>query len=411
VRVLVTVGMSPWPFDRLIGSLPILAAEHDVFAQTGTATVAPPCRAAPFVAPARLEAEICRADVVVTHAGNTVRLVQRAGKVPVVVAREARRGEMVNDHQVEYLQEEERRGLVAAVWDVSRVAEVVRSHPERERLALERHRLPPPPDAASLADLLDGFWQRLRENPFSQHPLRRYAYAWDRLASRHGRHLDFGFGDGEFLAVLAATTALECHGVEPHRSRYDDFRRRGLRVPIWRFRPGSRLPFPDGYFASISALDVLEHCGDEGPVLEELGRVLVPGGRLIVTVPARHWGSRLDPDNVKLRHKRLHRVAYSARFGREEYRRRFGDRGDGLFGDMTRGAREHRNYRRGDLCHLLVAAGFDIADVDGAGGLWRAIQVPGLLAPSRLRPPFDRLLLLDGRLFRSANVFMEAVRT
>jgi hypothetical protein len=38
-RVLVTVGMGPWPFDRLIEAITPLCAEHEVFAQTGTSSV------------------------------------------------------------------------------------------------------------------------------------------------------------------------------------------------------------------------------------------------------------------------------------------------------------------------------------------------------------------------------------
>jgi hypothetical protein len=53
-------------------------------------------------------------------------------------------------------------------------------------------------------------------NPFQEHPLRRYASAWDALAERTGRHLDVGCGNGEFVGVLSATTGLDCYGADPH---------------------------------------------------------------------------------------------------------------------------------------------------------------------------------------------------
>ena len=49
-RIFVTVGMGPWPFDRLIGAIAPLCEDHDVFAQTGTSSVRPPCLYQPFLA-------------------------------------------------------------------------------------------------------------------------------------------------------------------------------------------------------------------------------------------------------------------------------------------------------------------------------------------------------------------------
>jgi len=54
MEVLVTVGMSAWPFDRLIRAILPLCAEHHVFAQTGTSKIIPPCPHAPFVPYAEL---------------------------------------------------------------------------------------------------------------------------------------------------------------------------------------------------------------------------------------------------------------------------------------------------------------------------------------------------------------------
>lgn len=138
-RILVTVGMGPWPFDRLIGAISPLCAEHEVFAQVGTASISPPCPHRPFVPFSELESRIKAAHVVITHAGNTVRLVQRAGKVPIAVARQAALGEMANDHQAEYLRLEEATGPVMAVWDTSRLPWAVSAHAaEQPRLLRER---------------------------------------------------------------------------------------------------------------------------------------------------------------------------------------------------------------------------------------------------------------------------------
>jgi len=46
------------------------------------------------------------------------------------------------------------------------------------------------------------------------------------------------------------------------------------------------LPFPDGTFDRIIASEVLEHLPRDGRALEELARVLKPGGTIAATVPA-----------------------------------------------------------------------------------------------------------------------------
>lgn len=159
--VLVTVGMGPWPFDRLIGALAPLCADHEVFAQTGTSAVRPPCPHEPFLPLDELQQRLAAADVVVTHAGNTVRLVQRLGGVPIAVARESGRGEMGNDHQVEYLRAEQASGRVVAVWDVGELAAVVARHASTSARLLAARALPPAVTDDRLIAVLDELCGRL----------------------------------------------------------------------------------------------------------------------------------------------------------------------------------------------------------------------------------------------------------
>ena len=47
-----------------------------------------------------------------------------------------------------------------------------------------------------------------------------------------------------------------------------------------------RLPFADSSFDVVTAMDIIEHIDDDKAAASEIFRVLKPGGRLLVTVPA-----------------------------------------------------------------------------------------------------------------------------
>jgi SAM-dependent methyltransferase/UDP-N-acetylglucosamine transferase subunit ALG13 len=445
MRILVTVGMGPWPFDRLLSALTPLCAEHDVFAQTGTSAVQPPCPHAAYLSPAELERRIAESDVVITHAGNTVRLVQRRGRVPIAVAREAGRGEMANDHQVAYLRREERTGPVVAVWDVAGLPAAVASHRSTAVRLLAERPLAPRANPVAVAALLDATYAELRlaarplppagptpawehdgapgrvavddgreGNPFARHPLRRYAFAWDALAGLPGQHLDLGAGTGEFAAALAAGTGRPVVAVDPHPAYVATARTRHRHLRVEHVPTRAEVPLADGAVASVSLLDVLEHADDERELLAEARRVLAPGGTLVISVPRRHVFSFLDPDNAKYRWPRLHRLVYRARFGDATYRSRFVDLGDGLRGDMGARRSEHTNYRAAHALRLVEEAGFHVVRVAGANLFWRWLQVPALLGGRRTRKLLAPLVALDGRVFCSprfaANLFLVARR-
>jgi SAM-dependent methyltransferase len=82
------------------------------------------------------------------------------------------------------------------------------------------------------------------------------------------------------------------------------------------------LPFPDGSFDKIIAAEVLEHIPDDMAAMGELARVLRPGGRLAVTVPAWLpericWALSADYHNVPGGHVRIYtRAEVEAKLGR-----------------------------------------------------------------------------------------------
>jgi SAM-dependent methyltransferase len=335
-------------------------------------------------------------------------LVQRAGKVPIVVARLAARGEMPNDHQLEFLLNEEKHGAVVPIWDLECLPEVVAAHPQRERSLIKARPPTPAADSEQVASILDREWKSIVDNPFRRHPLRRYAFAWDELHDRTGCHLDIGCNTGDFLGVLAATTSLECYGVDPHPDYVRQAAHRYPQLSVRHITPTQQLPYLDGYFSSVSVLDVLEHCPSEDALLSEMRRVLQPEGIAVLSVPARHIFTWMDPDNLKYRMPGLHRLLYSLRFGRDVYRKRFQNCSNGLFGEMSVGKREHTNYRPEWLLERLRAHGFQCVRQTGANLFWRWFHVPALVLGPRLRRPFERAIWLDGELFHTANLFLTA---
>jgi SAM-dependent methyltransferase len=49
------------------------------------------------------------------------------------------------------------------------------------------------------------------------------------------------------------------------------------------------LPFAEATFDVVGAFDVVEHCEDDDRAVSELARVTVPGGRVLLSVPAYSW--------------------------------------------------------------------------------------------------------------------------
>lgn len=130
----------------------------------------------------------------------------------------------------------------------------------------------------------------------------RFARDWQ-PAPRGGkslRVLDAGCGTGAMLDLLARTPGYETVGVDRSAAALSFTASRGHD----RLAGGDldALPFRDGYFDVILALDVIEHLDEDGPAVCELARVLRPGGVLVTTVPAYQflWG----PHDEALHHRR-----------------------------------------------------------------------------------------------------------
>ncbi len=95
-----------------------------------------------------------------------------------------------------------------------------------------------------------------------------------------GRVLDFGCGSKPYRSLFHRAT--EYVGVDIQASGHDH-QELGSEVDI--FYDGETLPFEDASFDAVIAFEVFEHIFLPDPVIREIGRVLRPGGRIMITTP------------------------------------------------------------------------------------------------------------------------------
>lgn len=97
--------------------------------------------------------------------------------------------------------------------------------------------------------------------------------------------LNVGCGTGGTIEVLEKYGRLE--NVDTSNEAVSYLKKRNIKNV--RKINGLKLPYKNDTFDLIVALDVLEHIREDSRALAEWNRVLKPGGKLLITVPAYQW--------------------------------------------------------------------------------------------------------------------------
>jgi len=201
-------------------------------------------------------------------------------------------------------------------------------------------------------------------NPFQRSYARKRVRVLAEFAqSADLRILDAGGGPGRIAEPLGRR----------HRVTMCDLSAEMLALARARCGPGvavvradaRSLPFADGAFDALVAIDLLCHVGQLEPALRELARVLRPGGRLIFdTTNGRPWWVLAHPAYVNWRPRRLVRTM-AAR---------------GVLPEWP----EVRHHLPAEVRTAAAAARLDLRPVAGIGRLglvkwhvWQAVRAPG----------------------------------
>lgn len=106
------------------------------------------------------------------------------------------------------------------------------------------------------------------------------------------RVLSSGCGVGGSLVAYHALNAAQVVGTEVDAAfcALSAARTEGLPgIEVVQIEPDRPMPFADGAFDLIESLDVVEHVDDPVAYLLELGRVLAPGGTVLLAMPNRRY--------------------------------------------------------------------------------------------------------------------------
>ena len=105
--------------------------------------------------------------------------------------------------------------------------------------------------------------------------------------------LDVGCGDGSAYAEELIQSGIQVHGVDISDVAVEEAISRGVQAV--RASLDEPLPFPDDHFDAVICIDMILHLLDPEFAVQEMYRVLKPGGNLLICVNnVGNWRNRFD---------------------------------------------------------------------------------------------------------------------
>lgn len=133
--IFVTVGTHEQPFNRLVQEIDNLKRNgvitEDVIMQTGYSTYEPKyCQWDKLIPYKQMIKNVEDARIVITHGGPASFIMPlQIGKTPIVVPRQKKFNEHVNDHQVEFARNvAERMGTIIPVEEITKLKDIILSY-------------------------------------------------------------------------------------------------------------------------------------------------------------------------------------------------------------------------------------------------------------------------------------------
>lgn len=155
-----------------------------------------------------------------------------------------------------------------------------KAHTAREKVAIELHKNVPADwyESSIKHNLLQRFWH-----------WRRFVNVGKFIGDVKGDMLDIGCCDGYFTnVILEKSQAKSIVGIDvlDHAIAYAQKRYKDNKKLSFQTGEAHALPFKANQFDHIFCLEALEHVEDPLIVLKEMRRVLKPGGKIHILIPA-----------------------------------------------------------------------------------------------------------------------------
>jgi 2-polyprenyl-6-hydroxyphenyl methylase/3-demethylubiquinone-9 3-methyltransferase len=145
----------------------------------------------------------------------------------------------------------------------------------------------------SVQTYYDRYWTADGFNPTGNGPFPELRAVLEANARPGDPWLDVGCGDGRTSGVWLQRRGCEYVGADISATAVAQARSQGLDARV--IADASDLPFDDGTFSGVLAVELLEHLFEPQRAAAEFHRVLRPGGLLFVSLPnVAYWRRRLE---------------------------------------------------------------------------------------------------------------------